>query len=348
MNLNIENLIKSDSHPQTFHFQNFRKKLLFKKGKKTGESSNKTKVNTKNKGQAIVEYVLILTVVVVVMGGLLLKLNKGLRDWGKSILGNQGYIACLMQTGTLPGMAHSSCSIKNLNVNFSSSSSTETSSTSFSSSGTPTSDNSGGGGGTDPSDTDGSSPTTEEESDFASSNDDSSDGNNSSSSRSKNKGHNPTGQLISLNSSEGMDNEDGFGEEGNMEGEETAGGSSRKKRKMGFRDNLSSSNSKPGGSGQRLRAIQSYGYMLADQQEQKKRNTPIAIGGTGIKKKNIGEKEKTNYLVIKGKSKTKDQDDKIEKWSFGNIFRIFLIICIIVAVVLIIGSQATQVKKSMK
>ena len=347
MNLNSKNLIKSCSHPQTFHFQNFRKKLLFKKGKKTRESSNKTKVNAKNKGQAIVEYVLILTVVVVVMGGLLLKLNKGLRDWGKSILGNQGYIACLMQTGTLPGKAHSSCSIKNWNVNFSSSSSTGTSSAGSSSSGTTTSDDSGGGGGTDPSDTDGSSPTTEEESDFASSSDDSSGGKNSSS-RSKNKGHKPTGQLISLNSSEGMNNENGFGEEENMEEEETAGGSRRKKSKMGFRDNLSSSNSNPGGSGQRLRAIQSYGYMLANQQEQKKRNTPIAIGGTGIKKKNIGEKEKTNYLIVKKKLKTKNQDDKIEKWSFGKIFRIFLIICIIIAVVLVIGSQATQVKKSMK
>ena len=111
---------------------------------------------------------------------------------------------------------------------------------------------------------------------------------------------------------------------------------------------MSFSQGKPGYTGKRFRAVKSYGYMLTDEKEQKKRNTPIAVGNTEIKKKNLGGKEKTNYMKIQKKTKTKDEGPKIGKWSFGNLFRLFLIICILVAVALIIGSQATQVRKSMK
>ena len=153
--------------------------------------------------------------------------------------------------------------------------------------------------------------------------------------------------MISLNSNPGSEWED------LPEGEARKGGGNsaktkKEKQDMGFRENMSFSQGKPGYTGKRFRAIQSYGYMLTDEKQQKKRNTPIAIGDIGSKKKNIGGKEKTNYMKIQKKTKTEDQGPKIGKWSFGNIFRLFLIICIIVAVVLIIGSQATQVRKSMK
>ena len=42
---------------------------------------------------------------------------------------------------------------------------------------------------------------------------------------------------------------------------------------------LPSSNSKPGHSGRRFRAVGSYGYMLSDQEEQERRNIPISLSG---------------------------------------------------------------------
>ncbi|MDE0119484.1 MAG: hypothetical protein OXM55_05700 [Bdellovibrionales bacterium] len=319
--------------------------------KKTGQKGRK-----KNKGQAIIEYVLILTVVVVVMGGMLLKFNKAFKDWAKSILGNQGYIACLMQTGTLPGKAHSSCTISNFDVNLSTSASSTGassggSSSSGSSSGSSSSSTSsdtpiGGGGDISHSDQGKPSPTTEDIGD-SSSGDHNSSVKTGSSSKKGNKEHSPSGQMISLNSNSGSKWENLPGADENA-GEGGSTRAKRKKRKMGFRENMSPTQGKPGYSGKRFRAVKSYGYMLTDEKEQKKRSAPIAVGSIGSKKKNTGGKEKTNYMKINKKLKTKDQGPKIGKWSFGNIFRLFLIICIIVAVVLIIGSQATQVKKSMK
>ena len=323
----------------------------------------KKKLKTKrNNGQAIVEYVLILAVVVVVMGGLLLKLNKGFENWGKSILGADGYIACLMQTGLLPGQTASisgACSIAQMNPDFSSSSgssssgssssgssSSGSSSSGSSSSGSSSSGSSSGdsvskGGGSTPSD---NSEIPDSSNEYPSNSSSSSELGSNRSSKSKRKAHSPNGQLISLNSSEGFmdDKENAAGQSTT----ETGGGSRRKKKKMGFRDGFTS-NSNSGHPGKRFRAIGSYGTMEADQEERKRRNTPIFVSNSSAKKK-TDYKERKNRLIRKEKLKKTTNDIKIGKWSFGNIFRIILIICIIAAIVLLIGSQTMQVKKSMK
>jgi len=59
----------------------------------------------KNKGQAVIEYILILTVAVVILGGLLLRFNKAFQEFGESLVGAEGYYACLLQTGKLPGQS---------------------------------------------------------------------------------------------------------------------------------------------------------------------------------------------------------------------------------------------------
>ena len=315
--------------------------------------------NAKNKGQAIVEYVLILTVVVTVMGALLLKLNRGIETWAKSLLGKGGYIACLMQTGTLPGKAHSACFMKPIDADFSTSSSstgggggTDSASSTSSASSSSSSSSSSSTGGTDSS----SSSTGSGEGgggyDSPASTD-SSASSSSSKSRTGNQntssgaGHSPSGDLISLNSGNSLYLEDiGAGEAG----AEAGGGSKQKKRKkssMGFRDGMASSHNRSGRSGRRFRAVQSYGFMSSDQKAQKKRTAPISVSGTISKKSQLRGNNKTSYLVQK-KRKKKDKEVKIGKWSFGNIFRIILIICVIVAVVFLIGSQFIQVKKSMK
>ncbi len=361
--------------------------------------------NAKNKGQAIVEYILILTVVVTVMGALLLKLNRGIETWAKSLLGKGGYIACLMQTGTLPGKAHSSCFMKPIDADFSSSSSTggtyssstggtyssstggtySSSSTggtyssstggtyssstggtySSSTGGTYSSSSTGGGGSYSSSSTGG----TDSSSSYTGSDGGKGGGDsnfssessaNSPSSKSKTHtqntlsgaGQSPSGELISLNSGNSLYGENiGAGEaEARARARARARGSKRKKSKKsgeGFRDGLVSSHNRSGRSGRRFRAVQSYGFISEDQKEQKKRITPIAVNGPISKKSRLRGNNKTSFLVQK-KRKKKDKEVKIGKWSFGNTFRIILIICVIVAVVFLIGSQFTQVKKSMK
>ena len=104
----------------------------------------------------------------------------------------------------------------------------------------------------------------------------------------------------------------------------------------------------PGYAGERHRAILSGGWM--EQDEQKKRNRPIPVVSQNVatKKNTLTGSTKRNRMVIKKSSKAKAKEVKIGKWSFGNIFRIILIVCVIVAVVLLIGSQTYSVKKSMK
>ncbi len=164
-----------------------------------------------------------------------------------------------------------------------------------------------------------------------------------------NKAHNPDGNLISVNDSESFSLEDETSEGG---GGSSRGGGRRgkkKKKKAGFRNNLSSTNSNPGYSGRRSRAISSYGYMDGDQEEVGKRKSLIAENNVSSKKKNsFRQKEKTSRFIIKKKLKETSQDVKIGKWSFGNIFRVVLIILVIAVLVFLIASQTTQVKKSMK
>lgn len=117
---------------------------------------------------------------------------------------------------------------------------------------------------------------------------------------------------------------------------------------MGFRDGLTASNSNPGHSGRRFRAVGSYGYMSTDKEEQERRNTPIALSGGGGKKQSPKEKEKRSHLVKKDKIKSTGDEGEIKPWSFGNIFRIVLIILIIVVVLFLIISQTSQVKKALK
>src|SRR5687768_9585757 len=52
------------------------------------------------RGQAIVEYILVLVVVVALIIGALSQLNEGFRQYTENLFG--GYIECLIETGELP------------------------------------------------------------------------------------------------------------------------------------------------------------------------------------------------------------------------------------------------------
>ncbi len=329
------------------------------------------------KGQALVEYVLILTVIVFVFTVLMLKFmgkDQGIHTWANSIVGTDGYIACLLQTATLPYRPHPDCWVDRIQANFSTTTPTPSSSgaspTPSSSGASPTPSSSGAsptpsssGASPTPSSSGASSSTgggggggensgESENSDYGENNTNNNSNNNKKGKKGKSsssgRSYSPEGDLISLNSSsESLLDENKNSEKGGG----GAGGRRRKKKKkgIGFRDNLSSSNSQPGYSGQRFKAVASYGYMDEEREEKEKRNTPIAFSSTGAKKKKpFNEKEKKSRFIIKKKQKKTSQDVKIGKWSFGNIFRVVLIILVIAVLVFLIASQTTTVKKSMK
>ena len=395
------------------------------------------------KGQAFIEYILILSVIVAVAGTLLLKFSCGDRDsqgnckqgigkWGQSIMGGDGYIACLLQTGRLPGQTQgtSACSIHDINPNLSIS--FNSSDKNYGEGNYKVSGSGGdyknyggggeykisgsggdyknyggggeykisgsggdyknyggggeykisgsggdyknyGGGGEYKISGSGNYKVSGSGGDYKTSSNNwkNKDPNNSSylQDQTKKKGenssfkkgkssqktrfssseaeNNPSGKVISLNAS------NDFMEENNADLKKQRKYRRRRgrrgKKRMGLRDSGSVS-SNPGYSGKRHPAIMSAGYIRSEREEQKERERLIAVAGniSSVKKSSAEGKEKRSELIRKKRKKDKKVDTRMNKWSFGNIFRIILIICVIVAIVLLIGSQSYSVKKAMK
>ena len=70
-------------------------------------------------------------------------------------------------------------------------------------------------------------------------------------------------------------------------------------------------------------------------EESRRKNRKIAVSRAGVKKQSgpKGTAKRAGFIKKEGLKK-KEQEIKIEKWSFGNMFRIFLIICIIATILL--------------
>ena len=353
-----------------FNYQDF----LF-----TTHKTDSTLANKNQQGQAVVEYVLIL-VVALALGYIALNLNKGLKTWGESIVGPKGYMICLLETGKLPGQTAGiqDCAIQDVDATFSSSSSGLSSTSGgsgASTSGDPgassgTSNSGGNDSGSNSSGTSSSSSSSSSASDGGEGTsgdvytaDDpslseenagsTSSGRNSrrkkgKTSSSSNGSSNPDGNIIAINSEDGHPFGGDLGAGSQTADKKGKAGKRTKKRKISFSSGGSVYNGEPGYAGQRHRAIFSGGWM--EQDEQKKRSRPIPVSSRNIasQKNKITGSEKRSRLIINKKSKTKNKDIKVGKWSFGNIFRVILIICVIVAMVLLIGSQTYSVKKSMK
>ncbi len=70
--------------------------------KKTSRSEPVVAVAINTYGQATTEYILVLVVVVGIILGALWQFNKAFAAWAEAYFGPGGYIACLLDTGTLP------------------------------------------------------------------------------------------------------------------------------------------------------------------------------------------------------------------------------------------------------
>src|SRR3954469_17160539 len=64
-----------------------------------------TLLKTKSSGQAMVEYVLVLFVVVSVLAGAVWQLNDAFGQWAESYFG--AYLQCLLEVGELPSLSSS-------------------------------------------------------------------------------------------------------------------------------------------------------------------------------------------------------------------------------------------------
>ena len=304
--------------------------------------------NYSTAGQAIVEYVLILTVLVFVGGGLLFTFNKGVQAWGKALLGTDGYFACLLQTGLLPmqnrpggaecgSPADAAQAFKDMDLTLPSS---------------------GGGGGSNPSSpyqpgtTPGSKNTPISNNQSSSSSSTNENGNTyptsnrrtaSKPTRSTGKNsssYQPSGQLITNNKLNNLDD---------MASNTTY--TKRNRRKKSRR--LTVKKNKPGfkgyeseNSNKRYEQIYSGGH-LTEEEEQEQRSRAIAVASSAKKNGLTSNNKKSMRLVKKLKTKTQ-KGPEIGDWSFGNIFRFVLIIGILAIIAFLIVSQTNSVRKALK
>ena len=300
-----------------------------------------------NGGQAAIEYVLILSVLVVIGGGLLFQFNKNISAWGKALLGTDGYFACLLQTGLLPtqnrpGMECSSAQQmaraaleENIDSNINNSSGSSysnnnannksSSNNSNSSSSSNNSDNSDSTATNAPSDSGGGNPLKK--------------GSKRSST------HSPSGRIIPFNSSNGL-----FDSE-SLTAKKRYRVSKRSflRKGLGFKKNKADAFAGYGTdtSGRRYSQIFSGGH-LTEKQEQEIRSQPISLPMLVQKKQNMSHKNKKPMLISKNLRAKKQKGPEVGDWSFGYVFRLVLIIGILCIIAFLIFSQLQSVRKSLK
>ncbi len=288
-------------------------------------------------GQAIVEYLLILSILVVVGGGILYKFSSGMQKFGKTLFGPEGQVACLLESGLLPHQASSrlNCKTQKDAINTLQQElqniSNNTNST-------------GGRGKT------------------TTSNKASSEGSNSSESPS----HTSSSSTSGGGKSRGRGSTNGASNNSSliaMGGAESTPDIFKKSNKKGSRYKVARAKkrktkakfSKGGGgaftgygqdSGGRLYSrLDSAGYLEADEEIQSLRR-PLMSVSVSNKAQTKTAKNKPMLLPKRLKKTTQLKDD--DGFSFGASFRIILIIAIIGIIAFIIFTQVNSVRQSLK
>jgi len=302
------------------------------------------------KGQAVVEYVLILTAVVLIMLALMKPFSEGLRDWSYSVF---NYYICLLTSGSLPG-GNPQCFIEG----FTYQPRDLPGSVSGGSDGSP-----GNGGG--PPDTKGPDR-----------NDPPGPGNtNSPSDKPHSNSQIPSPRTLPESNNSGIQMPVSTPDE--------RGGSTRRRGKsplslptarsghlISLNDNSSSSSSQhEGGSNSTNKnslklkisqggfsgydrsykrqgsAVYSTGY-FSEEREQKIKNTPIPVSSPVQKDSSFQVKKRQLFKAKKNTTKVKNEE--IKGWNFSFWLRMLLIVCFLLALFLVIGSQGRQVQKSLQ
>jgi hypothetical protein len=266
------------------------------------------RTNSSHSGQAIIEYILILLVIVVILLSTLWKLSSSYRAYTTNLFGS--YFACLLETGEVPSQAGGLCA--STFKPFSTKDGIEKGRFGAAGDGAPAANRAanrpvqnysgGGGSGNNRGETVGGSG-------FAS----------------RGSGGRPAVASAGQGKEDGKSNSNSLSLAPGVRGSKQIG--------------RSSSNGKD-------RVIASgFGE---DEEGGKNKNRPTS--------KKVGEASESVGGLKKGKFvsqfKPKGPDQKIEddttQFSFGGLLRLFLIVCIILALVIFIGGQFMQISKSME
>ena len=293
----------------------------------------------KNKrGQAIVEYVLMLVVILTIFIALMKPFAEGLQELSNSAF---KYYICLLTSGALPFDSGTNCSTDDFEYqpgdlsggggsgpggsgNNSGTNNSPSPDNPYPNSQIPppSSSNRGGSGIQMPVNIPGG---------------DSSGGSGANSANSSSSGlplSSSSGRLMSLNNSPSSSQTEGVRD-----------GSGNKDKKLKFKTYPKGFSGYDSSYGGQLTAIHSSGS-FSEEKEQKAKSTPIPAS-TAVKKDSSSETKKNNLLKIEERKK-EIKDTKIKEWNFGSLLRIFLIVCFLIALIFIVGSQISQVQKALK
>ena len=325
------------------------------------------KITSLNKGQAIIETILMLVISVLLATGLLRQFSEPFREFIDGLFSEDGYYACLFQTASLPGSPN--CSYPQL----------QDGDTSWASGGSSSSGNFSGGGGNflGPSNsfpaTQTNQNTNQNTNNFSSNSNPSSNNNsssfNNSTSPTMNDWGNPnsgfTGTPLNLdgggssrflagdNDRMGGNKSGLFGDSNlssnRFEDSENRGGLNRnQKKKSKFKSKLTSAQSGRGGffSSRRGKYIISSGRLSSEQQEMQNRGGLITPSSAQKSPNNQGDEKKT--FTMNPQIKAQEIEEEDEPFTFGKFIKYIMLGAIILVILFFIGSQTLSISENLK
>ena len=336
------------------------------------------KKNLKSRGQATVEYLLLIVVVIAIATGIGGPLGRHLAKFSGALLGPDGYYACLTEKGKLPGTPE--CSAEGLNLAFNSLNQVS-SGDGFSAggSGNNNSNNNNNNSNNNNSNNDGNDSndgSNKDGSDSSTGNDSQDGGKSFKSSSSKGKNKKNKRHKAESSSSEDSANSDSASS-GSLAGSSagdssdspssfsdfSSGFSSKNKRKKRRRGRGSvqgrSSRAEKGGEGAfsgddqgykraRFRAEQAEGYLgetYAQEIEQEKQEKPVfkAAQAEGPASRTAGSDSKKAGMIADRKPDKKTvEDDKVKSMNFSGFLKYLMIAILVIVVIIVIFSQVME------
>lgn len=269
-------------------------------------------VSRNQSGQAIVEYILVLLVVVSILLGVMWQFNDGFRKFTTSYFGD--YLACLLELGELPalgGTASGECNYE-----------------SFALGDSPESGVGGGGDGS------GSDDDKSGDSDRSSSSGDSASSDSSGSGGGGSRAAESSGRFGSNYSGSSQSGRPAAVVIGTAKDDTYTGSTEASNARVSKISGRSSST---------IQLVDQSGGVIDPFENRKVKSAPVAIA-----KDSRGDvaKAKKQRVDIVRKTASKDIKDEDSKIGFGDFLRWLLIAAIIIAIVFFLGGQALQIGKS--
>lgn len=280
----------------------------------------------KTAGQALIEYILLMIVVVAVILGLMTQFGTPFRDWAKNYFGE--YLACVIETGELPslggqgGVSNSECNEYFQPFTLAAGRPPR-----------PGGGNNGGGSGGGGSSGGGS----------GSSNADNEDSQSNEGGKNKNfAGASNRKPRTANRFTPGQRGDLGSNKNGNGQGE----GANNKKRYTG-----STETSTPGwalGSKKRME-LNKQGFVDGGFSYQSERRTDeVENNRVVLKKSSKGQSKKAKKMLIERRVAEKSQtEDKDPEFTLGNFIKYILIIAILIFLLIFLGGEVMNINKSM-